>query len=194
MAVCTLPGLCAAQEPRLRVIVETDANLLPVVKTDVVGNVLHLGFKPFTHIGHVSRLEFRITAPRISAITISGSGDVQAATPLHGEAMELAIRGSGNIEAPIAATRLLATIGGSGDISAKGTTDSLEVTINGSGGFSARGLRSKSAEVHINGSGDAEIFATDTVNIDIAGSGSVSYGGGAKAFLHASGSGTVTEY
>jgi len=38
------------------------------------------------------------------------------------------------------------------------------------------------------------VYATNTVDINVSGSGSVEYGGGAKASIRSSGSGSVREY
>jgi hypothetical protein len=173
--------------------VEADDNVLPAVKTEVIGGVLHLGFKDGTHVSGMRRLEFRITAVRIEGITISGSGSVHGKSTLASGSMRLDIGGSGSIDTELDTARLDAGISGSGSIAVNGHADRLAVTINGSGGFSGRELKCADAEVHINGSGDAAVMATDTIDITIAGSGSVTYGGGAKATIQSTGSGRVRQ-
>ena len=71
--------------------VETDKNVLPAVKTKVIGGVLHLGFKDGTHVRGMRRLEFRITVVRIEGIAISGSGNVT-----YGGGARATIRASGS--------------------------------------------------------------------------------------------------
>jgi hypothetical protein len=173
--------------------IEADDNVLPAVKTEVIGGVLHLGFKRGTHISRVQRLVFRITAVRIEGIEIAGSGSVHGMTPLTSSAMTLDIGGSGSIDAELDTATLTAGIGGSGSIEVSGHADRLSVTINGSGGFSGRQLRSADARVQINGSGDATLDVTDTIDVRIAGSGNVTYRGGARATIQASGSGRVRQ-
>ncbi len=175
------------------VTVETDDNALPYVKTEVVGGVLHVGFKPGTRIMRLTRLEFRITAPRIEGIVIAGSGDVRAATPIEARSLSLEIRGSGSIDASLQADTLATRIGGSGDINVDGQARDLSVTINGSGSVRARDLLSSTADVHINGSGSADLTAQDDIQVQISGSGSVLYGGGARATVRSTGSGTAQE-
>jgi hypothetical protein len=173
--------------------VETDDNIMGLVKTEVVGGVLHLGFVPGTSVGRMTRLSFRITAPRIDGIVISGSGDVHAAAPLRTSALGLEIRGSGSIDASVEADTVRATIGGSGGINVNGHTGDLSVTINGSGSLQARDLASLTADIRVNGSGGADVTVRDTIAITISGSGNVSYGGGAKATVRSSGSGTARQ-
>jgi hypothetical protein len=184
-------NLTIREGPSRGVTVETDENILSAVKTEVVGDVLHLGFKPGTLVSHMTRLEFTVEVPRVSAITISGSGNARTASPLRADACALDVRGSGSITAEMDVGSLQASIGGSGGITAKGRADRLGVTINGSGTMRARDLTSAFADVRVNGSGDATVYATNTLNISIAGSGSVLYGGGATPTVRSSGSGSV---
>lgn len=173
--------------------VETDDNVQRVVKTEVIGGVLHLGFQNGVRISGLTKLEFRITAPLVDQITISGSGDVRALGTLQAQSLALAIHGSGSIDAAVDAEILRADIGGSGDIEVGGQARELIVDIGGSGSVRARGLQSVSADVRINGSGNADVTARDTIAISINGSGNVLYGGGARATVRSSGSGTAQE-
>ncbi len=182
------------QGPVQSLSVETDDNVLPAVKTEVIGGVLHLGLKDGTRVSFLRRLEFRITAPRIEGIRISGSGSVHGVNPLHAGSMNLDIGGSGSIDAELDTAELHTRISGSGSVSVNGRTDRLSITIGGSGGFAGRDLASLDAEVRISGSGSAVVTARDTLAADLSGSGSVFYGGGARPTVHASGSGSVRAY
>ncbi len=171
--------------------VETDDNILPLVKTEVVGGVLHLGLVHGAHVMHMSRLEFSVAAPRVSGIRISGSGNARTASPLRTDSMKLDISGSGSIACDVDASSLEASIGGSGSITSRGHAEQVDVMIGGSGSVEARDLESANASVTINGSGSVTLYATATLTATINGSGSVFYAGGAKATVHRAGSGTV---
>ncbi|HET6451743.1 MAG TPA: head GIN domain-containing protein [Spirochaetia bacterium] len=173
--------------------VETDDNVLPLVRTEVVDGVLHLGLVRGAHVTHLTRLEFSVAAPRVDGICISGSGNASTATPLRVNGMSLEIRGSGSIDCDTRAATVSAAIGGSGSIHLRGSSDRFTVTISGSGGVHAQELQSADAAVTINGSGDAQLIATHAIEVSLSGSGSVRYGGGARATVHRSGSGSVTE-
>ncbi len=179
-------NVTVSQSSSQRVRVETDDNILPLVRTEVVGGVLHLGLVNGAHVQHLSRLEFSVAAPRVKGITISGSGNARTASALRADDMRLDIRGSGNIDCEARAATLAATIGGSGDITVRGRADRVSAAIDGSGSVRARDLESSAASVRINGSGDVVVNAIDTVDIDINGSGSVHYTGGARATVHRS--------
>jgi hypothetical protein len=175
------------------VTVECDDNIQPVVKTEVIGQVIHLGIKTGTSVRRMTRLHYRIVVPRIDSIVISGSGGLRASTTLQADSLSLSIRGSGGIEASVNAARLTSSIGGSGDINLSGTANDFSVTIDGSGSVRARSLQAAAADIRINGSGSAQVTASDTIGIRINGSGDVEYGGGGRATITSSGSGTARQ-
>ena len=177
------------QSPTQFVSVEADDNILPLVKTEVVDGVLHVGLVRGSRVMHISRLEFSVASPRLTGLAISGSGNARTASPVRADDLRLEIRGSGNIECDADASSLDAAIGGSGGITARGRAERMSVTIGGSGSVRAHEMESRRATVRIDGSGDAMIYATDTLDVSINGSGSVRYGGGARTTVHKSGSG-----
>ena len=111
--------------------------------------------------GHSNgNLEVTVTAPSITSVTLSGSGDIDI-TGAHGESFAVAINGSG-------------------DIDVTGEVDSASFTVRGSGDIKAKGLKTKNTTVSISGSGDADVFASDSVDALIRGSGDITYFGGAE--------------
>ena len=68
-------------------------------------------------------------------------------------------------------------ISGSGDITANGEVQTLIAKISGSGDIISAELISKSATITINGSGDAKIWASDSISAQINGSGDIEYYG-----------------
>lgn len=174
--------------------VETDDNLLPLVRTEVRTGVLYLGFKEGVKPVHLSQLEFLISVPKLTAVKISGSGNLHATSLIRADALTLEISGSGGIYSELDVGRLGVTISGSGGMTAEGRAEQLSVTISGSGSVQAHDLVSGTAEVSVNGSGEAVINARRTISINVSGSGRVAYGGGAKATITSSGSGVVQRF
>jgi hypothetical protein len=174
--------------------VETDDNILPLVKTEVRAGVLYLGFKQGVRPVHLSQLEFQITAPELTGVKISGSGNLHATGLIRAQALTLEISGSGGIYSELDVGRLSVTINGSGGMTAEGTAGQLSVVISGSGSMQAHDLVSGTAEVSVNGSGEAVINARRSISINVSGSGRVAYGGGAEATVTKSGSGVVQRF
>ncbi len=77
-----------------QVTVETDANILPYIRTEVRGGVLVLSVEPGVSI-NPTRLVFRITAPDLRSVAIAGSGDVRLESPIKTGAVRRVDRGLG---------------------------------------------------------------------------------------------------
>ncbi len=82
---------------------------------------------------------------------------------------------------------------GSGDMSFSGRAEEADLSISGSGDIHCFGLTSKTASIKINGSGNADVYATRQLNLKINGSGDIRYKGGANVDSHINGSGSVTK-
>ena len=152
--------------------IEAEDNIMPLIETKVSNGVLNIGFKSNTSVTTFKPIRFTIEMKSLEGVRIDGSGDVHIPESAF-DALDLEINGSG-------------------DIQANGTAEILDVRLDGSGNINCADLTARSAVVNVNGSGSAKIDVTDSLNIDISGSGSVRYSGD-PATLHTnvSGSGSI---
>lgn len=130
-----------------------DSNILPLIKTEVRGGVLHVYCDK--NYSTKSKLIITTSLTSLEAVTIEGSGDIKGNT-INSETMS-------------------AEIDGSGDISLNGTAKKLHVSINGSGDANTRELTADDVHIDINGSGNAFVQANSSLHIEINGSGDVEY-------------------
>jgi hypothetical protein len=154
------------------VTVTADDNLLPYIRTEMRGNTLELGFTDAANdIRPTKDVVFKVSAKRLQELIVSGSGVAEA-------------KG-------VDSDSLRVTISGSGDVTADGSARDLDVVVSGSGGYRGDGMRSTRARVHVSGSGDALVAASDTLEADVSGSGTIEYIGFPRVSEHVSGSGSV---
>ena len=133
----------------------------------------------------------RVSMPAPEEIAVAGSGSIEAASVA--TRSELAIGGSGDISVKaINAESLEVAIGGSGEVKGAGTAERLEISIGGSGDVDLSELTADDVEVAIGGSGDVALRSDGKVEASIAGSGDVRVIGSAKCTVSAMGSGTLT--
>ena len=152
--------------------ITTDDNLLPYIRTEVVGRTLELGFRDsMTNVRPTKDIVFKLTVKTLDGLDVSGSGRIDA-------------KG-------IDQDRLKVGISGSGELAAQGTTNDLDVDISGSGRYRGEHLKSKRASVDISGSGSAVVATSDRLSVDVSGSGSIAYIGDPQVTQHISGSGSV---
>ena len=146
-----------------------DDNLLSKVTTRVQNGVLTIDI-----VGSCSfrcGLEISITTPTLDRFTIGGSGDVQ----IHGLAadhVELAIDGSGSIQAQGSVERLIGSIEGSGDLELDElAAQTADLSIEGSGSMVVQ--VAKELDYSIEGSGSIQYSGSPDLDGDIEGSGDI---------------------
>jgi hypothetical protein len=142
----------------LSVEVEADDNVLPLIKTEVVGGRLTItqsrGFK----MGALPRV--RIGVPDMKFVAIDGASDFELAG--------------------VANERLGINVDGAGRLRASGETDALDVELNGAARIDAGSLRARNVNVESNGAGLTTVHATETLNATLNGVGGVDYYGEPK--------------
>ena len=122
----------------------------------------------------------------------NGARDLEITLPGR-EFKKFSIAGSGSLALhSIDQRRLEVRIAGSGNIKADGKVEHAEIHIAGSGDADLGEVKSQVAEVHIAGSGNTDIAATDEADIHIAGSGDVNLHANPKRLnTHIAGSGRI---
>ncbi len=137
------------------VAVESDENLLPLIKTEVRHNTLYVDTKGM--ILPTNKIRLTVTIPNLTEFTCNGSseGDINK---INNEALDLSIHGSGKL-------RL------------NGKSGTVKIAIAGSSKIDASSLVSENSDVQIHGSGNIQVYATNSIDVHINGSGTVTYKG-----------------
>ena len=176
--------------------VKADKNLMPFIKTEVVGSELEISINAGARIlkwGGSDDPVYELTAPSIIGITNTGSGTIEGG-PFSGGSFTIDDTGSGAIDlGDVDVLSLNTEITGSGKVSiGGGVTGAQVVEVSGSGSFEAPDLESKVATVRVSGSGSVELWATEGLDANVSGSGGVSYWGTPRITEESSGSGKIT--
>lgn len=176
-------------------VIETDADLLPKIKSEVVDGRLRLGFKSWldhlTQMGHPP-IQYWVTMKQVHGVSISGSGKLHIGL-IETDRMRLKVSGSGEINiADLHAADLETSFSGNGQATISGAVQTQEVRISGSGGLNGESLECQEARVRISGSGTIRLRASQRLEVHISGSGDVRYAGQPSIVQHISGSGSVT--
>jgi len=178
-------------------VLEGDADKLEDIETVVHGGKLKIKHnKPF-HFGSSKRITIYVTMKEIEALSVGGSGRIEAETPIQAEDLELNVSGSGDIHiGQLEASEVESSISGSGDIHLAGNNqvNTLECDISGSGELHASGLEVENAELNLSGSGSCKVYVMEELDVDISGSGKVRYKGEPRVNASISGSGRVEAY
>ena len=147
---------CQAQQS---LSIETDENLLPLVKTEVHNKTLHIYTKGI--LLPSNRIRIAASIPNINAFTTNGSteGDINN---ISNDELDISINGSGKLHL-------------------NGKSGNVDFHTSGSSKIDATSLVSENSHIQINGSGNIQVYATNSINVQINGSGTVKYKGDAKS-------------
>lgn len=172
--------------------VEAQQNLQEYIDIETKGNELHIRNKKGYDLRPTREITINISAPALTVIRCSGSGNIKSTNTLNGsDKLDVTSAGSGNINLDVETSKLKTSIAGSGNITLKGKTSDLEGSIAGSGNIKAKEMQSANTSVRISGSGNAEVVATQKLTSSIAGSGDVKYWGNASVDSKVMGSGSI---
>ncbi len=174
--------------------VTVDENVLEALDIKVENRTLHVTTKPGKSIMRYTTFKVTVTMPFIEEAGIYGSGDISVSDRFSGDAVKLAIHGSGSINGSFDADSIDAYIGGSGEIDVAGTTEKLNAMIAGSGNIAGDSLSADEALVSINGSGSTSLRVLSALDARIYGSGSINYyGSPARLTMIDAGSGQIRQ-
>lgn len=181
-----------------KVELEGKKDVLDKIETEVSGSKLVIGREgKWSDWGwhNDENITVYITVKDIEAISVSGSGDLVAQTKLTGGDFDLAVSGSGSMQAEVDATGdVHANVSGSGNIDLKGKCRNLESDVSGSGDVALSATVTETADFDLSGSGKVRANGSaQSVKATISGSGKVLASGleTAKCNIHISGSGDV---
>jgi hypothetical protein len=155
-------------------VVEAEDNLLPLIETVVQGHTLVIRTRPNTTITPTKPVLIQVTMKSLEEISVPGSGNVTA-PDLAGDALKVGLPGSGTI-------------------TLDGTANLVDIRLSGSGSVFCDKLQAKTAAVTISGSGNVSVYASESLDATISGSGDIHYSGNpAKVNKNVTGSGNIRE-
>ena len=174
----TLGDLSITQGDETSVVLELSPKYEGVIETDVEGDTLVISSNR-RNLTQVNRdvLRYTVTMPELEAVQLGGSGDINVGS-FSAEDILLAVDGSGDIVAEdLRVERLELAIDGSSNVRLTGRADTFTVGIDGAGEIDAQDFRAQEVRLGISGAGEAEVCALETLNINVSGSGEVTYYG-----------------
>ncbi len=157
-----------------------DENIIKNITTELSDSALYIEFKNGFSYQMDSPIHIHIQAPLWKNIALHGSGDVRSNNTIQGNQLEIQSNGSGEIQLDLKYDVVNADLNGSPDLQLAGSATSFSVQSNGSGDISADQFICNRVSLFISGSGDANVHADSILNVQINGSGDVTYSGNAS--------------
>jgi hypothetical protein len=166
--------------------------------TEVKGDKLTIKVKNGYNLNPTSwKRGVSITIPveSISALSLSGSGEIVGKKTLKANNFETAMSGSGDIIIALDVNSLKASMSGSGDMALSGKASDFVVSISGSGDVNAYDLIADNVDATVSGSANVKVTAIKEIIAKVSGSGDIDYRGNPeKIDTKVSGSGDITQH
>jgi hypothetical protein len=118
-------------------------------------------------------VEITIPVEDINKVILIGSGKIISRQAVNADHFKTTLSGSGDIHLNLGVKHLEAAVTGSGEIHLDGDAAQVELAVTGSGEIEATGIEATMGEVKITGSGDINMYASESIAVYITGSGDV---------------------
>ncbi|MFN2578981.1 MAG: head GIN domain-containing protein [Pyrinomonadaceae bacterium] len=152
--------------------IEGDDNILPLIKTEVRDGILFVSANQQYH--SAKPVTLRITLSDLNNVSSHGAGQIKIADA---NSTDLRIESTG-----------------AASVVAEGTARSVSISSTGAGEIDTTRLRAEKAKVDVTGAATVDVFASDQLDVTVAGASSVTYTGHPKVVnKHVSGIGSVSE-
>jgi hypothetical protein len=132
-----------------------DDNLLQHIITRVKGNKLHI----YSNASICSKIQLLVKVAIENIETVSSSGAVD---------IDVSNLDNNNFSLDIS---------GSGDIDLQGTTCDFTTVLSGSSELYAKNFKAENVRIEINGASDAHVYASQKLDVEIGGAGTLFYSG-----------------
>lgn len=153
--------------------IEAEDNIMPLLTSEVHGNSLRIGTEPGAHFSPKRPIRYILTVKDLSAIRISGAGNVETAS-LGTPSLRLELSGAGNA-------------------TCAGEVRSQDIRISGAGSYRGDDLASSTARAVISGTGSAHLRVSERLDARVSGVGSIVYSGNPVVSKSVSGVGRISQ-
>jgi hypothetical protein len=175
--------------------ITSSQEMLSRITTEVHNGELIIRYSGNSNYSSAEPVNIELSASRIVALEINGTGSITAMDEIASESLRLGINGPGSMIIPSVSVKILdVAVNGSGSISEiRGSVETLKLLVNGSGEINTPALNGKSVECSVTGSGQIRMSASESLIAEITGSGDIVYNGSpVKKRVDITGTGTVT--
>jgi hypothetical protein len=138
-----------------KLVIRSDENLLPLVETKVSGD--RLVIRTLKSLRPTEGVKVTVATPRLVGLSVGG-----------------AVKGK---ISGVQSERFTLKLSGAGSVDIAGKAGELALSLSGAGRVRARELEAKKATVRSSGAGSVQVFASESLDVNLSGVGSVTYYG-----------------
>jgi hypothetical protein len=140
------------------------------------GKLVEVGYEKKRKSFGTSTLKIRITMPDLEVLSVSGSVKAEI-NEFKGESLQMDLSGASNCELNSDFKNVKIDVSGAGNLKLVGTGDLMVLNLSGASNFDASSFRCKKVNLNMSGAGAASVFASEQLDVEVSGVGSVKYAG-----------------
>ncbi len=159
--------------PELRF--EMDENLFDILEVRESGRTLTI--ETTVNILRARKKSVYLTVKDLEKLDLSGAVNIDGNGTIETGSLSIYSAGAVRIDLVLQADRLRLDLSGASDCNLQGKTDELEVSLTGAGDLHAIDLFARVVNLDLSGAGHARVYASEKLDVDISGVGSVRYRG-----------------
>ena len=172
--------------------IQTDENLLEYMITDNRNGTLHIHQKEGTNLKPSQSIKVYLSGPSFKLFKASGACDFISESKITGsEPVSISLSGASEVKLELKVPGIDADLSGAGTINLKGETRNFSVDGSGSTTIKCFELMTENTTIELSGAGNAEVFASVKLVVDVSGAADVKYKGNATVTQKISGAGSV---
>ncbi|MCF8358904.1 MAG: DUF2807 domain-containing protein [Prolixibacteraceae bacterium] len=186
------------------VVAEGHENMMAFLDLRVINNKLRVDLKNGSYRNF--QMKIYVTVPELKSVEVESTGSitVEEFTPMNSfylscnstgnlrcngyftieDALTIHSRSTGNITIGADAKTIDVSQTSTGNINISGACDKQFVDMDGTGQYRAYDLLSKECRIYNDGTGNANLFVTDMLDVTIASTGNVFYKGNPEVYLN----------
>lgn len=123
----------------------------------------------------VHKVKLIIKFKNIEELKIDGGMSLKSIQPVQTENLVLKVNGGADIKLNITGKSLKLVLAGGTNIELRGNVTNLDIMLGGAGNISADILEAENVKVEIDGAGYAKVWATKSIDAQLAGVGVIEY-------------------
>jgi len=127
-----------------------------------------------------SKLTIYVYYKDLKIVTLEGKGKIVTKDTLRADIFEANLSGTGNFHLIINCNYFKADMDGTGTFKVCGKAKEAKVEVSGVGGYKGYELITQTTSIDVEGVGKSEVYATDLLDAELSGVGSIRYKGDPK--------------
>ncbi len=180
------------QDSAFSVRVEADENLMEYIITELDGNTLKMRSKDGVNLKSSRSIKVYVSGPTFKYFKASGACNIFSENKISSsEAITIDISGASDVKMELMTPKIETDLSGASSLTLSGQTKDFKVDGSGSTDIKCFDLQTENTEIKLSGAGNADVFASVKLDVQVSGAADVKYKGNATVTQKISGAGSV---